>query len=170
MTREEAIKIIKNYEVLGCGYCHQGGEEIEQAFRMAIEALKERPHITDEQISDAFQVAIVNYWEAKSKYLTPPPSPCCDFKNKMVHGEWKTESAIDYLTEIGWLPEHDRILTERPHGNWEYLKEHITEMRDADGELDQKQTCHFILNLMGVIEKEGEAEEIKDTPSTTGTS
>ena len=30
------------------------------------------------------------------------------------HGEWKTESAIDYLTEIGWLPEHDRILTERP--------------------------------------------------------
>jgi len=35
------------------------------------------------------------------------------------HGEWKTESAIDYLTEIGWLPEHDRILTEtRPHGEW----------------------------------------------------
>lgn len=30
------------------------------------------------------------------------------------HGEWKKESAIDYLTEIGWLPEHDRILTERP--------------------------------------------------------
>ena len=29
------------------------------------------------------------------------------------------ESAIDYLTEIGWLPEHDRILTEtRPHGEW----------------------------------------------------
>jgi len=30
------------------------------------------------------------------------------------HGEWKKESAIDYLTEIGWLPEHDRILTEIP--------------------------------------------------------
>lgn len=40
MTNDDAIKIIENYEVLGCGYCHQGGEEIEQAFRMAIEALK----------------------------------------------------------------------------------------------------------------------------------
>lgn len=34
------------------------------------------------------------------------------------HGEWEKESAIDYLIEIGWLPEHDRILTERPHGEW----------------------------------------------------
>lgn len=50
-------------------------------------------------------------------------------------------------------------LAKRQHDKWEYLKEHITEMRDADGELDQKQTCHFILNLMGVIEKEGEARE-----------
>lgn len=48
--------------------------------------------------------------------------------------------------------------TDRPHGNWEYLKEHITEMRDADGKLNQKETCRFILELMGVIEKEGEAE------------
>ena len=44
----------------------------------------------------------------------------------------------------------------RPQGKWEYLKEHITEMRDADGKLNQKQTCQFILNLMGVIEREGE--------------
>lgn len=44
----------------------------------------------------------------------------------------------------------------RPHGEWEYLKEHITEMRDADGELNQKQTCQFILELMGVIEREGD--------------
>lgn len=47
---------------------------------------------------------------------------------------------------------------DRPHEKWDYLKEHITEMRDADGELNQKQTCQFILNLMGVIEREGEAE------------
>lgn len=48
---------------------------------------------------------------------------------------------------------------ERPQGNWEYLKEHITEMRDADGKLNQKQACQFILNLMGVIEREGERNE-----------
>lgn len=37
------------------------------------------------------------------------------------HEEWTTESAIDYLTNIGWLTEHDRILTERPHGEWQTL-------------------------------------------------
>lgn len=39
------------------------------------------------------------------------------------HGELTKESAIDYLTEIGWLPEHDRILTDRPHGAWVESKE-----------------------------------------------
>lgn len=51
-----------------------------------------------------------------------------------------------------------RFVEERPHEKWEYLKEHITEMRDADGELNQKDTCKFILELMGVIEREGETE------------
>ena len=50
------------------------------------------------------------------------------------------------------------VKPERPHGNWEYLKEHITELRDANGYATQYGTCQFILNLMGVIEKEGEAE------------
>lgn len=41
-------------------------------------------NITDEQISDAFQIAIVNYWESKSKYLTPPPTPCdCPIKKEV---------------------------------------------------------------------------------------
>lgn len=48
---------------------------------------------------------------------------------------------------------------ERPHEKWEYLKEHITEMRDADGELNQKDTCRFILELMGVIEREGDRND-----------
>ena len=39
--------------------------------------------VTDEQISDAFQLAIANYWESKSKYLTPPPTPCnCPIKKE----------------------------------------------------------------------------------------
>ena len=48
---------------------------------------------------------------------------------------------------------------QRPHEKWEYLKEHITEMHDADGELNQKDTCKFILELMGVIEREGEKND-----------
>ena len=41
MTREEAIKIISNYEELGCGFCHEGGDEVPQAFEMAVKALEE---------------------------------------------------------------------------------------------------------------------------------
>lgn len=43
MTREEAIQIIGKYDINGCGYCHQGGNEIEEAFNMAIEALEQKP-------------------------------------------------------------------------------------------------------------------------------
>jgi hypothetical protein len=43
MTREEATKIIKNYDVYSCGYCHQGGDEVEKAFDMAIKALEQEP-------------------------------------------------------------------------------------------------------------------------------
>ena len=45
---------------------------------------------------------------------------------------------------------------ERPHEKWEYLKEQITELRDANGYATQYGTCQFILNLMGVIEREGD--------------
>lgn len=45
MTNEEAIKIIKNYDVNGCGYCHQGGDEVEEAFQMAISALEKKKKI-----------------------------------------------------------------------------------------------------------------------------
>ena len=33
---------------------------------------------------------------------------------------------------------------------------------DADGTANQKETCQFILNLMGVIEREGDQNESKD--------
>ena len=40
MRNEEAIKIIGNYDMNGCGYCHQGGEEIKEAFDLAIKSLE----------------------------------------------------------------------------------------------------------------------------------
>ena len=51
------------------------------------------------------------------------------------------EEAYELLDVIVKEPKHDE--------KWECLKEHITEMRDADGKLNQKETCQFILNLMG---------------------
>ena len=63
--------------------------------------------------------------------------------------------------EQPWVEEHCKLAAreESPHEKWEYLKEHITEMRDADGKANQTETCQFILNLMGVIEREGDRNE-----------
>lgn len=41
MTKEEAISIISGYEANGCGYCLQGGEEVEEALRLAVDALRQ---------------------------------------------------------------------------------------------------------------------------------
>jgi hypothetical protein len=49
MTNEEAIKIIKDYDVYGCGYCHQGGDEIPKAFDLAISALERDRWISVEE-------------------------------------------------------------------------------------------------------------------------
>ena len=43
MTKEEAISIISGYEAYGCGYCLQGGDEVEEALRLAVDALKQEP-------------------------------------------------------------------------------------------------------------------------------
>jgi len=64
--------------------------------------------ITNEQISNAFQLALAAYWEEKSKYLTPPPMPmrCCDCPNERS----ATESLISRY-------EHDSmsgVFMERP--------------------------------------------------------
>lgn len=49
--------------------------------------------MTYEQISDAFLNAIANYWEEKSKYLTPPPTPaqCHDCSNEIRKGTFVSE-------------------------------------------------------------------------------
>lgn len=71
--------------------------------------------------------------------------PCGYYEEERPHGEWKKESAIDYLTEIGWLPEHDRILTERPQ--WipcsERLPEKSGEYYVSGG--DKVWICSFLI-------------------------
>ena len=41
MDNLEAIYIIQNYQINPCGYCHEGGSEVEEAFNMAVKALME---------------------------------------------------------------------------------------------------------------------------------
>lgn len=65
---EELYKHIKNDNV----YYLEDGEDLYTIVKNG----KPLANITDEQISDAFQIAIANYWDEKSKHLTPPPLPC----------------------------------------------------------------------------------------------
>lgn len=83
---EEIYKFIKISHFYGSG--RRNGKTIERHVINAIKQGKPLPNITDEQISDAFQIAIANYWETKSKYLTPPPIPCdCPIKKKEANNE-----------------------------------------------------------------------------------
>jgi len=59
MTNEEAIKIIKDYDVYGCGYCHQGGDEIPKAFDLAISALERDRWISVEEPPDTNRFVLV---------------------------------------------------------------------------------------------------------------
>lgn len=48
MNRQEAIKILSDYEENGCGFCHQGGDEVPQAFDMAVKALEAWEKVIEE--------------------------------------------------------------------------------------------------------------------------
>lgn len=67
MTREEAAKIMRDYEVNGCGYCHQGGDEVEEAFKMAIEALEQK--LSEDCISRKAVLDALNKWDWQELYL-----------------------------------------------------------------------------------------------------
>lgn len=71
---EEDYKFIKDLQFYHSG--RRSGKTIERNVINGIKNGKPLLNITDEQISDAFQIAIANYWESKSKYFTPPPTPC----------------------------------------------------------------------------------------------
>ena len=105
ITNEEAIKIIKNYDVNGCGYCHQGGDEVEEAFQMAINALSE--HLDTEnndnsaKINDKMQDSVT-----KVDLISRE-----DVLNIIDAEEWEY---IDYVTEEigGNVDTHIRCYTE----------------------------------------------------------
>lgn len=128
MTREEAIKILVRLPLLRM--CTRDTmDKVSDALNMAIEALN-NIQVLDKIPKDYLYDAETN------EFLV--------YRNKYTG------------KEIHILKPTDLFVLERPHGEWEYLKEHITEMRDANGALNQKQTCQFILELMKVIENEGD--------------
>lgn len=102
--------------------------------------------------ADPYEIALHEEWAQGLVY--------CDMEGFMLTENGDLMLADECGTCVYCDPERFKVVfeDERPHEKWEYLKEHITEMRDADGELNQTKTCQFILNLMGVIEREGEKE------------
>lgn len=61
MTNKEAAEIILNYNAYGCGYCHEGGDEVPKAFDMAAKALlkvQEPRVMTLEEVEDAIDSVV----------------------------------------------------------------------------------------------------------------
>jgi Zn finger protein HypA/HybF involved in hydrogenase expression len=121
MTREEAIDIIKKYDINGCGYCHQGGDEVEEAFNMAIKVLEQEPcedaisrqavvdWLTDRTekydekghfISKELVKAEVKNWLAELPSVTPVNVYVKGYKDAMeMHEKLKVEHKGKWMVE-----------------------------------------------------------------------
>ena len=62
-----------------------------------------------EKMIEGKDVSLV--WECIDKVLQEPPA----------QPEITLESAIDFLHKIGWLQEHDRIMSEQKMGKWKRI-------------------------------------------------
>lgn len=62
MTNKEAAEIILNYNTYGCGYCHEGGDEVPEAFDMAAKALLEAQEPVEPTIGGDADGPCGNWW------------------------------------------------------------------------------------------------------------
>lgn len=72
---------------------------------------------------DVFEILADKMSDAGQTVMAQAVAVCKDLRS--AGPEWVLESAIDYLHSVGWLQEHDRILTEsaepeRKKGKWIY--------------------------------------------------
>lgn len=56
------------------------------------------------------------------------------------------EQAIDKLHETGWLPRHDKEMTEQPTGEWIYLQENPGSIRSSHTFECSACTCAFAID------------------------
>lgn len=104
MTREEAIEIIRNYDVNGCGYCHQGGDEIEEAFDMAIKALEQEPEwipVTERLPEDGARVLISLKIKRTKKVVRSATYYDGDCFHSDTGDFWHTQEDVELLA---WMP------------------------------------------------------------------
>lgn len=93
MNTEEAIKIISNYGVFGCGYCHQGDNEVEESFDMAIKALENSRWIPcSERLPNKGQYVLVSTDENRVITAT-------------FEGDyWGSVFDLDWEEVLAWMP------------------------------------------------------------------
>lgn len=128
MTRSEAIDMLRQI----CSYLTAGNpvwrpEPIREACDMAIEALTEREASANDLISRQAAIdAIFSeplYKSGMKKRDADAVVPAIYEKIKSLPAaepQITLESAVDFLHSIGWMQEHDRILTESAErrGKW----------------------------------------------------
>ena len=77
--------------------------------------------ISRQDAIDVFEILADKMSDAGQTVMAQAVAVCQDLRS--AGPEWALESAIDYLHSVGWLQEHDRILTEsaepeRKKGEW----------------------------------------------------
>ena len=75
---------------------------------------------------DVFEILADKMSDEGQTVMAQAVAVCQDLRS--AGPEWALESAIDYLHSVGWLQEHDRILTEsaepeRKTGKWSNYKD-----------------------------------------------
>lgn len=107
----------------------------------------------------------VRYYQPNSKSDKMPKSEVFDAIDNAPTVEITEEQAIDKLHETGWLPEHDRQMTERPQGEWidfaqwvakEVLDDYFEDCSGAFAEI----ACRKLVKL-GLVEVEGDVYKMK---------
>ena len=99
MTKEEAANIISGYEVYGCGYCLTGDDEVEEALRMAVDALKQEPVRHGKWIYGECEIAMCDGYRCSKCGCFVP----WDYGHK----------SIDYIKEYNYCPSCGAKMDER---------------------------------------------------------
>ena len=136
MTNLEAIDIIQNYQINPCGYCHEGGSEVEEAFDMAIKALTEadrdkysnKPYLYDEKRYDNMPERIRETYRILVGVCNSLNTQC-EFRLRRYYiskneEELKTSFLFEraqttimcLLKETGRLDEYDKWIKEQKEG------------------------------------------------------
>ena len=106
MDNKRAREIIRDYEINGCGICHQGNEhEIIEAFNVAIKSLEDDWIAVEDRLpeEEKFVLVTINS-DASIKKVTIGYVTMARDDNDVLYGEWFDELFCEIDGVVAWKP------------------------------------------------------------------